>query len=126
MEGVLRRLRDDEREATVATPPAAGVVVRDVQPPAVAATTRAEQVRTAVGILDGRVHAHDPPETHRLELLVAELLADEAGDLGMGVRELAALGGGADLLGDPIAIVPEGTDEHRDVVGDAVGRLEVL
>ena len=89
------------------------------------ATVRAQQARIAVGVVDGFVHGNDVPQTHGFDLLVRELLTDEAGQFGVRLRELALVGLGADLLRDPVVVLEEHALENGDFGRHAVGRLEV-
>ncbi len=118
-------MRNDERETDPTTPPAVRPAVARVQPATIVAPGRAEQARNASGIFDGFVHSNDPPETHRFDLLVREVLADEAGNLSVGLRQLAFVGLGTNLLRDPIVVLEEHALEDGDLGGDTGGRPEV-
>ena len=119
-------LRSNEREPVGTSPPAARPAVARAEPATIAATARAQQARIAVGVVDEFVHGNDVPQTHLLDLLVRELLTDEADQFGVRLRKLALVGLGANLLRDPVEVVLE---EHALENGDfgrhAVGRLEV-
>ena len=119
-------MRDGERKPVATMPPAAGPVVARVQPGTVTAAVRAEQVRVAVGVLNRIVHRDDPGEAHRLDLLVREHHADEAGDLGGRLREPTLVGLGTDQRGDPSVVREELALQDGDVRGDAERGLEVL
>ncbi|TSC69125.1 MAG: hypothetical protein G01um101456_324 [Parcubacteria group bacterium Gr01-1014_56] len=119
-------LRHGEREPAVTTPPVARPAVARVEPATIVATVRAQQVRIAVGVVDGFVHGNDVPQTHGFDLLVRELLTDEAGQFGVRLREVSARGLGANLLRDPIVVLEEHALENGDFGRHAVGRLEVL
>lgn len=123
---VLRtNLRDSEREPAITEPPKVRLAAVRAQPATIVATVRVEQDRTASGIFDGFVHGNDPPETHRLDLLVGERLTDEAGDFGIRGFELALGREGTNLLRDPIVVLEKHAFEDSDLGGDARGRLEV-
>src|SRR3972149_3764598 len=66
-----------ERESVVTIPPAVRPAVARAEPATTAVTARAQQARTVVGVVDGFMHVNDVPQTHRFDLLVRELLADE-------------------------------------------------
>jgi len=118
-------LRDDEREPAVTIPPAVRLAVVRVQPATTVAPVRAEQVRNAAGILDRFVHSDDPYHAHGFDVLVREVLADEAGHFGVRRGQLALVGLGTNLLRDPIAVLEEHALEDGDLGGDTRGRLEV-
>lgn len=105
--------------------PVVRLVVARAQPATNAVPVRAEQARIAVGILDRFVHGNDPPETHRFDLLVREVLADKAGDLGVGLRQFTLVGLGTNLFHDPIVVLEEHALEDGDLGGDTGGRLEI-
>ncbi len=94
------------------------------QPGTVTEAARAEEVRIAVGVLDRLVHGNDPLEAHLLDLLVREHIADEARDLGVGLRELALVSLGLDERGDAILVREELALQDGDVHSDAVRGLE--
>ena len=71
------------------------------------------------------MHGDDPPQAHGLDVLVGELLPDEAGYLGVGLLPLALVGLGPDLAGDPVVVREELPLEHGDLGGDTRGGLEV-
>ena len=118
-------LRHGEREPAATTPPDARPAAVRVEPRTTAATARAQQERSAVGVVDGFVHGNDVPQPHRLDLLVRELLTDEAGQFGVRLRKLALVGLGANLLRDPVVVLEEHALENGDFGRHAVGRLEV-
>ena len=117
-------LRHGKREPAVTKPPAARPAVERVEPATIVATVRAQQARIAAGVVDGLVHGNNVPQTHLLDLLVRELLTDEASELGVRLDEISALGLGADLLGDPVVVLEEHSIENRGLGRHAVGRLE--
>lgn len=118
-------MRDDEREPEATTPPAVRPAAARAQPATTAAPARAEQARTAVGIFDRFVHSDDPDQAHGFDVLVREVLADEAGHFGVRRGQLALVGLGTNLLRDPIAVLEEHALEDGDLGGDTGGRLEV-
>ncbi len=123
--GLRTDLRHGEREPAVTTPPEARPVIARIEPATTAATVRVQQVRIADGVIDRLVHRNDPDQTHRFDLLVRELLKDEAGQFGVRLRELALVGIGTDLLRDPVVVLEEHALENRDFGRHAVGRLEI-
>ncbi len=123
--GLRTDLRDSEREPFVTIPHEVRPAVIRVEPATTAATVRAQQARIAVGVVDGFVHGNDPDQTHGFDLLVRELLTDEAGQFGVRLRKLALVGLGANLLRDPVVVLEEHALENRDFGRHAVGRLEV-
>ncbi len=123
---VLRtNLRHGEREPEATNPPAVRPAVVRAEPATIVATVRAQQARNAVGVVDGFVHGNDVPQTHCFDLLVRELLTDEAGQLGVRLGQLALVGLGANLLRDPVVVLEEHALEKGDFGRHAVGRLEV-
>lgn len=118
-------MRNDEREPALTQPPDVRLDAARAQPATTAVPVRVEQDRTAVGILDRFVHGDDPDQAHRLDVLVREVLADEAGDLGVGLRQLALVGLGTNLFRDPIVVLEEHALEDGDLGGDTGGRLEI-
>jgi len=118
-------LRHGEREPAVTMPPVVRPDVVRVEPATSVVTVRAQQVRIAVGVVDGFVHGNDVPQPHRFDLLVRELLTDEAGQFGVRLRELALGGLGANLLRAPVAFLEEHALENGDFGRHAVGRFEV-
>jgi len=123
---VLRTdLRHGEREPAVTTPPAVRPIAARAEPATNAVTARAQQDRTAVGVVDGFVHGNDPDQPHGFDLLVRELLTDEAGQFGVRLRELALVGFGANLLRDPVVVLEEHALENGDFGRHAARRLEV-
>ena len=106
-------------------PPAARPVPVRVQPATLVVAARTEQERNATGIFNG-VHNNDPPKAHPFDFFVRELLTDETGQLGVGLRELAIVGLGANLLRGPIVASKEHHAlENGDFGRYAAGRLEV-
>ena len=73
-------------------PPAVRPAAAREEPATIAVTVRVQQVRIAVGVIDGFVHGNNVPQTHRFDLLVRELQTDEAGQLGIRLREFALVG----------------------------------
>ena len=118
-------MRHGEREPVDTIPPVERLPAERVEPATIVGTVRAQQERIAVGVVDGFVHGNDVPQTHLLDLLVRELLTDEAGQFGVRLRELALVGLGADLLRDPVVVLEEHALENGDFGRHAVGRLEV-
>jgi len=118
-------LRDDERKPEATSPPVGRPAAVRVQPTTTDATVRAEEVRSAIRILDGFVHCNDPPKTHGLNLLVRELLTDQAGDFGVGLGQVAAVGLGTNLLRGAVVVLEEHALENGDFGGHAGSRLEV-
>ena len=106
-------------------PPEVRPAVVRVEPATIVVTVRVQQVRIAAGVVDGLVHGNDVPQTHRFDLLVRELLTDEAGQFGFRLPQLALVGLGADLLRDPVVVLEEHALENGDFGRHAIGRLEV-
>lgn len=123
--GLRTDLRHDKREPVDMTKPAARPAVARVEPATNAAKARAKQVRIAVGVVDGFVHGNDVPQTHRFDLLIRELLTDEAGQFGVRLGQLALVSLGADLLRDPVVVLEEHALENGDFGRHAARRLEV-
>ena len=129
---VLRTdLRHGEREPAAKIPPAVRPVVVRVEPATIVVTARAQQARIAAGVVDRLVHGNDPDQPHGFDLLVRELLTDEAGQFGVRLRELALVGRSAsfrisaNLLRDPVVVLEEHALENSGFGRHAVGRLEV-
>ena len=76
-------MRHGEREPAVTIPPVVRSAAARAKPATNVVTARVQQVRIAVGIVDGFVHYDDRPQPHGFDLLVRELLADEAGQFGV-------------------------------------------
>ncbi len=106
-------------------PPVERPLVARLEPATIDATVRVQQDRIAAGVVDGFVHGNDVPQTHRFDLLVGELLTDEAGDLGVRLRELPLVGLGADHRSSPAPFLEETAFEDGDFGRHAVGRLEI-
>ena len=106
-------------------PPVARPVVARTEPATIAATVRDQQVRIAVGVVDRLVHDDNPDQTHRFDLLVRELLTDEAVQFGVRLAELTLVGLGTNLLRDPVVVLEEHALDNRDFGRHAVGRLEI-
>ena len=106
-------------------PPAVRPAEVRMKPATTVVTIRVQQARIAVGVVDWFVHGNDPDQTHRLDLLVRELLTDEAGQFGVRLRELALVGLGANLLRDPVVVLEEHALEDRDFGRHAARRLEI-
>jgi len=130
--GLRTDLRHGEREPAATTiPPDARPAVAREEPATIAVTAREQQERTAAGVVDGLVHGNDAPQTHLLDLLVRELLTDEASELGVRLkkapprREDACAGLGADILRGAPGIHEECALQDGDFGRDALGRLEV-
>ena len=122
---VLRtNLRNDKREPVPTFPPTGKLATIRTQPATIVASAHTEQARTAVGILDGFVHDNNPTETHRFDLLVRKVLTDEAGNLSVGLRQLAQSALGTNLLRNPIVVMEEPALEDGDLSGNTGGRLE--
>src|SRR3989344_2714998 len=119
-----RRLRDGEREAILAIPPAVRPVVDRVQPTTIVVAIRAEKTRIATGVLDRLMHDDEPNQAHDFDLLVRKLLADEAGNLGVGLLPLALARFRPDLAGDPVVVREERALQDGDLGGHARGGLE--
>ena len=117
-------LRHGEREPVATIPPVVRPVVGRVEPATTIGTARVEQVRTAVGVAHGFVDSNDAPQPHRFDLLVRELLADEARQFGVQLGKLALVGLGADLLRDPVVVLEEHALEDGDFGRHAGRRLE--
>ncbi len=96
-----------------------------MEPANIVVTVREQQERIAVGVVDRFVHGNDPDQTHGFDLLVRELLTDEAGQFGVRLRELALVGLGANLLRDPVVVLEEHALENRDFGRHAARRFEV-
>lgn len=96
-----------------------------VQPATLVTTIRIEQVRVAIGVLDGLVHRDDTPETHVFDLLVGEHDTDETGDFGVGSDVLPLGGFRTDVSCDAFVIREERALHDDDLGYDALGRLEV-
>lgn len=118
-------MRHGEREPAATTPPEVRPAAARTEPATTAATARAQQARTAVGVVDRFVHGNDPNQTHRFDILVRELLTDEAGQFGVRLRELALVGLGANLLRDPVVVLEEHALENRNFGRHAARRLEI-
>ncbi len=118
-------LRHGEREPAVTTPPDARPAVVCAEPATSAVTARAQQARIAFGVVDGLVHGNDRPQTHCFDLLVRELLADEACEFGVGLYELAYECIHPNAPRGPIVVLKEHTLENGDLGGHAAGRREV-
>ena len=114
-----------EREPAVTIPPEARPADPRAEPATTVVTARDQQVRIAVGVVDGFVHYDDPPDTHGFDLLVRELLADEAGQLDVRLKQLALVGFGIDLLRDPVVVLEEHAPKNSDFGRHATRRLEV-
>ncbi len=123
--GLRTDVRHSEREPVATKPPAVRSVAVRVEPATIAETAREQQARIAVGVVDRFVHGNDPDQTHSFDLLIRELLTDEAGQFCVRLRESALVGLGADLLGDPVVVLEEHTLENGDFSRDTVRRLEV-
>ncbi|PIR89465.1 MAG: hypothetical protein COU07_01015 [Candidatus Harrisonbacteria bacterium CG10_big_fil_rev_8_21_14_0_10_40_38] len=95
-----------------------------MEPATTVVTARAQQDRTAAGVIDGFVHCDDPSETHGFDLLVCELLTNEAGQFGIRFWQLALGGLGANLLRDPIVVLKETAQKNGDFGREALGWLE--
>lgn len=119
-------LRSDKSEAVDATPPAIGIAIAGAQPATTVIAVRREEGRITAGVLDELVHGNDPHQPHGLDLLVRKLVADQAGNLGVGGGQLALASLSTDLLGDAVTIVEEHALQDSNVVGDAGSRLEIL
>ena len=118
-------LRHGKREPVVTIPPAARPDAVRAEPATNVATVRVQQARIADGVAHGFVHGNDVPQTHLLDLLVRELLTDEAGQFGVRLRELALVGLGANLLRDPVVVLEEHAPQNRDLGREAPRRFEV-
>ena len=118
-------LRDGEREPEVTNPPEARPVAARAEPATNAVTARAQQDRNAVGVVDGFVHGNDVPQPHCFDLLIRELLTNEAGQFGFRLAELALVGLGANLLRDPVVVLEEHALENGDFGHHTARRLEV-
>jgi len=114
-----------EREPAVTIPPEARPADPRAEPATTVVTARDQQVRIAVGVVDGFVHYDDPPDTHGFDLLVRELLANETGQLDVRLGQLALVGFGTDLLRDPVVVLEEHALENGDFGRHATRRLEV-
>ncbi len=123
---VLRHLLGKEREPALTTPPVAGIAAARTEPATATVTNRREEARIAVRIFDGFVHGNDPPQTHGLDLLVRELFANQAGDVGIRLHEFHLIGLGADVLGDAVVVLEERTLEDDDLVRTRDRRLELF
>lgn len=86
---------------------------------------RAQQVRSAVGVVDRFVHGNDPSQVHSRNLLVRELLTDEAGQFGVRLRELALVGLSANRACDPVVVLEEHALENRNFGRHTARRLEI-
>ena len=123
---VLRTdLRHGKREPEATKPPVVRPAAACAEPATTAVTVRAQQVRTAVGIVDGFVHGNDVPKTHRFDLLVRELQTDEAGQFGVRYDELAQGALGTNLPRDSVVVLEEHTLENGNFGRHATRRLEV-
>ncbi len=126
---VLRSLRGGgrhgEREPVATRPPDARPAVVCAEPATSAVTARAQQARIAFGVVDGLVHGNDRPQTHCFDLLVRELLADEACEFGVGLYELAYECIHPNAPRGPIVVLKEHTLENGHLGGHAAGRREV-
>ena len=118
-------MRDNEGETELATPLVVGVVPTREQPGTTNDTASTEQEWIAIRTGNRLVHGHDPHQTHSLDLLIRELVADQAGDFSVGGGERALLGFGPDLFGDPVTVVEEHALQDGDFVDHARGGLEI-
>ena len=117
-------LRHVKREPVVTIPPAARPDAARAEPATNVVTVRVQQERIAVGVVDGFVHGNDVPQTHGFDLLVRELLTNEAGQFGVRLAELALVGLGANLLRDPALVLEKHALQNGDFGRHAGGRLE--
>lgn len=106
-------------------PPVARSAAVRVKPVTMAVMARAQQARIAVKVVDGLVHDNDAPQSHRFDLLIRELLANEAHDLDVGGGEFTLTGIDEDLPRDQIIVLKEYALENSDLGGYAVGWREV-
>ena len=123
--GLRTDLRHGEREPAVMIPPAVRPAVVRAEPATNAVTVHVQQDRIAGGVVDGFAHDNDTDQTHLLDLLIRELLADEAGQFGVRLGELALVGLGVDILRDPVLVLEGHALENRDFGRHAARRLEV-
>lgn len=123
--GFRTDLRHGKREPVSTTPPGVRTVVGRVKPATNVVTSRVQQARTAVGVVDWLVYGNDPDQTHGFDLLIRELLTDEAGQFGVRLRELALVGLGTNLRRDSVAVLEECTLENGNFGRHATRRLEV-
>ena len=106
-------------------PPAARSDVGRAEPATTDVTARVQQARIAVGIAHGFVHGNDVPQPHRFDLIIPELLTDEAGQFGVRGHELAFFSLVANLRRVQV-LVTEETARKNDCFGrHATRRLEV-
>ena len=118
-------MRHGERKPAVTTPLAARHAVVCVEPATKVVTVRAQQGQTAAGVVDGFVHDDDPPEAHGFDLLIRELLTDEADQFDVRLRELTLIGLDADLFCDPVVVLEEHTLEDSNFCRHATRRPKV-
>lgn len=117
-------MRHGEREPVVTIPSAVRPVVVRAEPAAIVFTVRTQQERTAVGVVDGFVHGNDVPQTHLPDLLVRELLTNEASQFGIRLPQLALVSFGANVIRDPALVLEEYALENGDFARHATRRLE--
>ena len=98
-----------KHEAVVASPPAAGTTPARAEPLTTITTVDAEEVRAAAGILDRLMHHHEPPDAQLLDVLVREVLTQQAGELGVRGEQSTVQRRQTDLLVDPLLIRPHGS-----------------
>ena len=116
---------NSKREPIAIAPPAVRVAVARVEPAAPAIAIRAEQARTAAGVLNVLMHDNDSPEAHLFDLLVGEHDADETCDFWIRGNVLPFGGFRADVPRDAVVVREERTLHDNDLGGDSLGRLEV-
>ena len=119
-------MRDGEGKTTITTPPIVRSVEVRVQVTTVIVTIGTEEIRTTVRIVDGVAHCNNPPETHLLDFLVREFLADEAGNFRVRLFELPLFSFSPNVPDQTIVVTEEHTLEDSNFSGDALGRFEVL
>jgi len=119
-------LRDGAGKAIIAIPPIARPAVEGAQATTDNAPTSTEEKRNTARIFDGVAHDDNPPETHFLQFLVREFLADEAGDFRIRLFELPPFSFSANLASDAVVVIEERALNDGNLGGDTLGGFEVL
>lgn len=78
-----------------------------------------------VGVVNGFVHNNNTPQTHRFDILVRELLTDEAGRFCIRLRELVLVGLGANPRCGPVVVPEEATPQNGEFGRHIARRNEV-
>src|SRR3989344_3776390 len=105
-------------------PPAARSDVGRAEPATTDVTARVQQARIAVGIAHGFVHGNDVPQPHGFNLIIPELLTDEAGQFGVRGHELAFFSLVANLRRVSVVVLEETARKNGDFGRHAARLLE--